>query len=114
MKYNFSINELRREDVGEFEDVVTHIRWSLTGTDSEGYEGTFRGATPLEDLSQLSELTFVPYSELKEKEIISWIEEILDANEHYRQHIKDRIQELINSERPIKVAGEKDLPWLNT
>ena len=114
MKYNFSIIELRRQDVGEFEDVVTHIRWRLTGTDSEGYEGTFTGATPLEDLSQLSELTFVPYSELKEKEIISWIEVILDANEHYRQHIEDRIHESINNERLVKVASEKDLPWLNT
>ena len=114
MKYNFSINELRREDVGEFEDVVTHIRWSLTGTDPDGYKGTFSGATPVEDLSELSELTFVPYSELKEKDVIGWIEVILDANEHYRQHIKDRIQESINNERLVKLASENNLPWLNT
>ncbi len=114
MKYNFSINELRREDVGEFEDVVTHIRWSLTGTDPDGYKGTFSGATPVEDLSELSELTFVPYSELKEKDVIDWIEVILDANEHYRQHIKDRIQESINNERLVKLASENNLPWLNT
>ena len=114
MKYNFSINELRREDVGEFEDVVTHIRWSLTGTDPDGYKGTFSGATPVEDLSELSELTFVPYSELKEKDVIGWIEVILDANEHYRQHIKDRIQESINNERLVKLASKNNLPWLNT
>ena len=72
MRYIISINGLRCEDVDEFKDVVTHVKWRLTGTTPDGYEGAFEGATPIEDLSQLDSLTFVPYSELTEEEIIGW------------------------------------------
>ena len=111
MKYVITIVGLRREDVGEFQDVVTHITWKLTGTTPDGYEGAFAGATPVEDLSQLDSLTFVPYSDLKEQEIISWIEAVLGADKNYKQHILDRIAEQIDNQKRLTTVEENNLPW---
>lgn len=111
MKYNISINALSRENIGEFEDVVSHIRWRLTGTSPDGYEGDFLGATPIEDFSQLDSLTFVPYSELTEQQIIGWIEAVLGADNDYKQHILDKIAEQIDSQKRVTNAEEDSLPW---
>lgn len=111
MKYNITIIGLRREDIGEFLGVVTHITWKLTGTTPDGYEGAFAGATPVEDLSQLDSLTFVPYPDLKEQEIVSWIEAVLDADNDYKQHILDRIAEQIDSQKRLTTVEENNLPW---
>lgn len=113
MNYTIHITGLKRQDVEDFEDVVTHVSWRLTGTSPDGYTGHFSGATPIEDLSQLDSLTFIPYSDLREEEIIPWIEGVLAADPNYKQHILDRITEFIDSERQVKVADEDTLPWLD-
>ena len=111
MRYIISINGLRCEDVDEFKDVVTHVKWRLTGTTPDGYEGAFEGATPIEDLSQLDSLTFVPYSELTEEEIIGWIESFLGADKQYKDHILDRIDKQIYNEKRLTTVEENNLPW---
>jgi len=114
MKYTIHITGLKRQDVDDFNDVVTHVSWRLTATSPDGYVAHFQGGTPIEDLTQLDSLTFIPYSELQEKQLISWIEDVLGADPQYKQHILDQIKESIDSERQVKVADENALPWLNT
>ena len=111
MNYKFSINKLGREDHGQFKDVVTQLYWRLVGTDADGTAGSFSGATPLDDFSQLDELTFVAYESLQEETIIKWIEAMLAENPNYKQHILDRINEEIQMKRKRKDAGGYDLPW---
>lgn len=111
MNYKFSVNRLGREDHEQFKDVVTQVYWRLVGTDTDGTEGAFAGATPIEDLSQLDELTFVAYDDLKEETIIEWIEAMLGNNPSYKQHILDRIADEIHKKRTRKEAGGFDLPW---
>ena len=113
MNYTIKITGLKRQNIDEFEDVVTHITWRLTAKSAEGYEGYFSGATPIEDFTQLDSLTFVQYSDLKEETIISWIEDVLGANQSYKEHILDRVKESIESQRQVKVADEDNLPWLD-
>ena len=113
MNYTIHITGLKRQDVEDFEDVVTHVSWRLTGTSPDGYTGHFSGATPIEDLSGLDSLTFIPYSDLREEQIIPWIEGVLADNPQYKQHILDRITEFIDGERQVKVADENALPWLD-
>lgn len=115
MNYTIAINRLRHEDVGEYKDVVTHVEWSLTSTSDDGFKGVFRGSTPIEDLSQLDTLTFIKYEDLKESEIISWIESVLNENPEYREHIYERVADMINTQkRNIKDTKQETLPWLSS
>tara|TARA_B100000035_G_C21015956_1_gene561830 strand:- start:28 stop:393 length:366 start_codon:yes stop_codon:yes gene_type:complete len=111
MNYKFSVTGLRREDHNEFKDVVTHLQWRLVGTDSDELEGTFCGATPIEDLSQLDVLTFVEFSELKEETIIEWIEAMLGHNPSYKEHILEQIAKEIEDKRLRTTTNAYDLPW---
>lgn len=111
MNYKFSVTGLGREDHEQFKDVVTQLYWRLVCTDADGTEGSFSGATPIEDLSQLDELTFITYEDLKEETIIKWIETMLGKNPAYKQHILDRIADEIHKKRARKEAGGFDLPW---
>tara|TARA_Y100000401_G_scaffold53110_1_gene41696 strand:+ start:1184 stop:1549 length:366 start_codon:yes stop_codon:yes gene_type:complete len=111
MNYKFSVTGLRREDHEEFKDVVTHLQWRLVGTDTDGVDGTFCGATPIDDLSQLDVLTFVEFSELKEEEIIGWIEAMLGDNPPYKEHILEQIAKQIEDKQLRTTTNAYDLPW---
>jgi len=114
MNYTTQITALKRKDVEDFKDVVTHVSWQLTGTSHDGYKGHFLGATPIEDFSQLDELTFIPYQDLREEQIITWIEGVLAADPDYKQHIIDFIKGFIDSERELSIAEENSLPWVES
>ena len=111
MDYKFSVTGLRRKDHEEFKDVVTHIQWRLVGSDTDGLEGTFCGATPIDDLTQLDVLTFVEFSALKEEEIIVWIEAILEDNPPYKEHILKQIAKEIEDKRLLTTTYAYDLPF---
>lgn len=111
MNYKFSVTGLCHEDHEEFKDVVTHLQWRLVGTDSDELEGTFCGATPIEDLTQLDALTFVEFSDIKEETIIGWIEAMLGNNPSYKEHILEQIAKEIKDKRLRKTTTAFDLPW---
>ncbi len=111
MNYQFSVTGLGREDHEQFKDVVVQLYWRLVGTDYDGITGSFAGATPIEDLSELDVLTFVQYQDLQEETIIEWIESMLGENPSYKQHILDRINDEIKAKRTRKTEGGFDLPW---
>ena len=51
--YSWGITQMTKKAVGDYENVILHVRWTCTGTESTtGTEGRFVGATPI-DLIQV-------------------------------------------------------------
>ena len=98
-------------DGSPFANTVVQSTWSLTGTDENGNSGTFNGATPF-TLSEAGSSTFVPFDELTEDDVVTWIANAVDGNPSYLSHINEQIQKQIDdSVNPTKDSG---LPWAPT
>lgn len=72
-------------------DVVTRVRYNYKGVNEDGIEGVFAGATPM---PLPSDENFVPFNELTEPEVVSWLEAVADKP-HMEQQIAKQIQNQI-------------------
>jgi hypothetical protein len=72
-------------------------------------QGTFSGATPFTTTTMPEGYNFIPFADLTEQDVISWIQAVVEGNPGYKQHIDEQIQKQIDDKmRPI---SEADLPW---
>jgi hypothetical protein len=89
----------------------------LTGIDTNGFSGSFTGATPF-TLDQIDPDNFVPYNELTEEMVLSWIKEYVSGSNrvtNYWDHISDRINKQIEEKTSIISNVEAvNLPWAPT
>lgn len=116
-KYEVTSLKVKNEVVGNTinQNAVVQTYWKLTGTDEslvteEGNnQGTFSGATPFTTTTMPEGYNFIPFADLTEADVISWIQAVVEGNPSYKQHIDDQIQKQIDEKmRPIT---EPDLPW---
>lgn len=107
LTYQWKIREVKTVDTADFANTVIQTYWTLTGTDENGVEGSFVGATPL-DTSGVTAETFVPYDQLTEEVMVSWIKAVVDGNPAYKAHIDERIMKAI-AQKSHKTV---DLPWV--
>lgn len=109
LTYQWAIKGLQRASSGNLEDVIVQTRWTVTGTDEDGYSGTFYGATPF-DLATVDPDRFTPFAELTEEQVLGWIQSrVVD---HYKDHIDEQIAKQIAAAKspPVDVSAEA-LPW---
>ena len=85
---------------------VCQTYWKLTGTDADGNEGSFSGATPF-CAEKCSFEDFTAFSSLTETQVLSWIQNIVDNDPTYKRHIDDQIQKRIDS----VAITESPMPW---
>lgn len=104
MTYTWEITGIKTIDVNNVENAVVQTYWKKTGTDKEGNEGTFTGATPFPQ-STIDPENFIPFSELTEEIVLGWIKAVVVGS--YEEHVNAQIQKQIDS-KTIKDAG---LPW---
>jgi hypothetical protein len=104
MTYTWKITEVKTIDTENVTDAVVQTYWQKIGTDENGNEGIFTGATPFLQ-SSINPENFIPYAELTEETILEWIQEVVVGS--YEQHVNDQIQKQINLKN-IKTPG---LPW---
>lgn len=104
MTYTWKITGVKTIDTGDVTDGVIQTYWEKTGTDENGNEGTFTGATPFPQ-STINPETFVPYTELTEEIVLGWIQGVVVGS--YEQHVNDQIQKQIDA----KNIKQPDLPW---
>jgi hypothetical protein len=90
-------------------NAVVQTYWRLTGTDENGNEGTFSGATPFTSTTMPEGDTFVAFEDLKEEMVIDWISDVVNNNASYKQHIDGQIMKQINDK--ITPITEPTLPW---
>ena len=110
-KYEVTGLKVRDEEVGNETNTnaVVQTYWKLTGTDEDGNEGTFSGATPFTSTTMPEGDTFVPFDELTEEMVIDWIADVVNNNASYKQHIDEQIMKQINEK--IRPITEPTLPW---
>lgn len=104
MEYTWKVTGVKTRIEEGFEGVVFQTFWQKVGTDADGNEGTFSGATPLQFTPSEN---FTPFDQLTEEQILSWIQPLVTGE--YEKHVNAQIQKQIN----IKKADvqEPPLPW---
>jgi hypothetical protein len=109
MNYTWAVTAVTSATVTDLSDVVINVKWSYTGKDDAGNEGVFNGATPLET-KDIDPATFVPFDQLTEALVLSWVEPIVMGNATYWQHINDAITEQIAA-KTANLNPNAPLPW---
>lgn len=102
--YTFKINQLEiAPSLDNLSDVVTRVRYDYKGVDKNGISGSFTGATPMpapEDIEN-----FIPLNDLKEQDVINWLEQVSD-----KPHMQQQIEKQINNQISPKYIPVPN-PW---
>ena len=104
IEYTWAVTSVKTKTEGENENAVVQTYWTKTGTDEDGNEGSFSGATPF--TSENTE-SFVAFAELTEEIVLGWIQAIVV--EGYEEHVDGQIQKQINEK--IAPVTETAMPW---
>lgn len=106
--YTWKITGIKVRDVSEDKkSSVVQTYWQKIGTDENGNQGTFSGATPFTVDPNDDAGPFIPFEELTEQNVIDWIKTIVV--ESYEDHVNQSIQEQINQK--ISPVTETPMPW---
>ena len=81
--------------------------WKRTGTDADGNEGTFSGATPF-TAENVPAGSFVAFEDLEEATVVGWINAVIDADSTYKAHIDEQIQKVIDA----GLEEDRNPPWV--
>lgn len=104
--YTWEVTGLKTTTLNNTSNVVVQTYWKKIGTDGE-HTGTFSGATPFSADTMPAGTTFVPFEQLTEETVLSWIQAVVVGD--YERHVNDKIQEQIGaSSNPVV---EATLPW---
>lgn len=105
--YTWEITGLKTANVGDKENAVVQTYWKKIGTDENGNQGYFSGATPFTVDPTDESGPFIPFNELTEEDVIEWIKTVIVGD--YEEHVDRQIQKQIESQ--VKPVFEKSLPW---
>lgn len=109
--YTWKITGLKVQNVGDNKpNAVVQTYWQKIGTDENGIEGIFSGATPFTIDPSDNSGPFIAFEELTENDVINWIQTIVVGG--YEEHVNEQIQHQIDEKRnPIT---DMVLPWNTT
>lgn len=109
--YTWKITGLKTKNITEDkQNAVVQTYWQKIGTDENGNEGTFSGATPFTVDPTDDSGPFIPFEQLTEEDVIAWIKTVVVGQ--YEEHVNGQIQKQINEK--INPIIEADLPWIST
>jgi hypothetical protein len=110
MNYTWEITSIKRKDTPSLSNVIVQTYWKKIGTDENGNQGTFSGATPF-DLSTVDPDNFVAYEDLTEEMVLSWIQSVVvdGYEEHVNGVIAKQIEDQVN---PVVEDNGNSLPWV--
>ena len=100
LTYTFSLDKLKKENTEQLNNVITQLYWTKTGTDENGNSAVIPGGTPF-NISSVDSNNFIPYENLTEEIILSWIP---DSNDD------EIIQRMINNQLNSEIDSS-DFPW---
>lgn len=106
LTYTWEVTGLRTKTEGANEGSVVQTHWKVTATDEHGHTATFIGATPFSSSNVLSE-NFVPFEQLTEEIVLSWIKDVIENDIAYKNHIDSRLQKQLDYYH----VQEPELPW---
>ena len=106
--YTWKITGLKTKDVAEDKPAaIVQTYWQKIGTDSDGNEGTFSGATPFTVDPSDESGPFIAFEDLTEENVLDWIKTVVVGG--YEEHVNDQIAKQIQDK--ITPISEKALPW---
>jgi hypothetical protein len=106
--YTWKITGLKTKDVSDDKPAaVVQTYWQKIGTDEDGNEGTFSGATPFTVDPSDESGPFIPFEELTEEDVLDWIKTVVVGG--YADHVNGQIAKQI--EEKISPVIENRLPW---
>ena len=108
MNYTWQLTSLKRKNTSELNNVVVQTYWKKTGTDENGNEGSFSGATPF-DLSTVDPTNFTSYEDLTEEAVLGWIQSVVVGD--YERHVNEKIAEQIEAIVSPVVSVTGGFPW---
>lgn len=105
--YTWKITGLKTREVAGTQGAVVQTYWEKIGTDENGNEGKFSGATPFTPDPTDTSGPFIPFEQLTEQDVINWIKTVVVGS--YEEHVNGKIQEQIEAKtRPVVEAA---MPW---
>jgi hypothetical protein len=109
LTYTWAITSLKKTTDGSVDNFVVQSTWTCTGTDEDGDSGVFNGATPF-PLDSLDPVTFIPYEDLTEADVLGWIEAVVVGS--YKDHVDEQINKQIALIKdPVVEVPNGDFPW---
>lgn len=105
IKYTYNISAVTKKTINGVENAIFHVVWEKVGVDENGHRGVFRIATEFDTSEVGISESFIPYENLTEETIISWIESVTDE-EIINGSILKQIQKSIDNEVQVY-----EFPW---
>ena len=105
--YTWKVTSVKTKTEGSNQNAVVQTYWTKTGTDEDGHEGTFSGATPFTTVGMPEGYEFVPFNQLTEEMVLDWIKAVVVGG--YEEHVNGVIQKQIDEKHNPVV--ETALPW---
>lgn len=106
--YTWKITGLKTKDASDDKPAaVVQTYWQKIGTDENGNEGTFSGATPFTVDSSDESGPFIPFEDLTEEDVLDWIKTVVVGG--YADHVNGQIEKQI--EEKISPVVDNRLPW---
>ncbi len=116
LTYEWKLTGLKKQNSPNLENAVVGTLWKVIGTDEDGNEGIFSGATPF-SINQINTSSFTSYSELTETQVLGWVKNYVSGSSttNYWAHVSEVIEKDINGKKWVKIeVAEVDLPWSPT
>jgi len=104
--YTWEVTGLKTTTLNNTPNVVVQTYWKKIGTEGE-HTGIFSGATPFSANTMPAGTTFVPFEQLTEETVLTWIQAVVVDS--YEEHVNGKIQEQIDYKKNPVV--EATLPW---
>lgn len=106
--YTWTVTGVKTTTQGQFSNAVVQTYWKKIGTDENGNEGVFSGATPL-SAADVEPGEFVPFDQLTEEIVLGWIQSSINNNTAYTDHINQKIADEI--QKKMDPVVERPVPW---
>jgi hypothetical protein len=109
--YTWEVTSLKtkNETLGDgvvLPNAICQTYWKKIGTDEDGNEGTFSGATPF-SAENLTEENFQQFDVLTEEIVLGWIQAVVVDG--YEEHVNGQIQKQIDEK--VTPITDTAMPW---
>jgi hypothetical protein len=104
--YSWKVTGLKTTTVANTSDVVVQTYWKKIGTEGD-LDGEFSGATPFSSNNMPANTSFIPFSDLTEDDVLTWIKAVVVGQ--YEEHVNEQIQKQIDDKKNPVV--DATLPW---
>lgn len=104
--YTWEVKGIKKVNNSQYNNAIVQTYWKKTGTNDDGIVGDFSGATPFE-LSTVDPNNFVSYEDLTEELVLGWIQNVVNEDFTYRDHIDSEIRRKIDEQ--IKEEDRKSV-----